>query len=114
MDPPDEVYCLATDPPERIRRVFANHGYCIFREFLSLQEVGQAKDSVERLVSTLADNPGVPREDLAYDDVSRPLTLKQIQHLHEHNAFCGALMQTTLRPLAACALGECVVSRNMQ
>jgi phytanoyl-CoA hydroxylase len=88
-------------------------GFLAFRGFLIGTELNKLLSNVDRLLSEMVTN--LPREHVFYEDRNDPATLKQIQHLEEHDAwFDGLLTAGLFRELAESLLGGPVVPKNMQ
>jgi len=127
--------CVTTDDsPAVIHNSFTEHGFCVFRNFLSHREVEEAIREIELFKDGLKDSD-ISSEHIMYDDPELPSTLKQIQRLHgktivtsrttnlnsnpiilipEHSPFFGELMTAKMEPISQAALGEGVVQKNMQ
>ena len=113
--PASACVCRTTQPAE-IREAFARHGFCVLRGFLPPEQAAEALETMDAFIQDLPlkiERGELPAEACMYDDSSRPLTLKQIQHLDQHSAYFQQLMEEELRPVCEAALGETVVSKNM-
>ena len=88
-------------------------GFSVFRGFLASTALAELRSNVDRLLGEMV--PNLPREHVFYEDRNDSATLKQIQHLEEHDAwFHGLLTAGLFRELAESLLGGPVVPKNMQ
>eukprot|EP00927_Polykrikos_kofoidii_P071975 TRINITY_DN68154_c0_g1_i1.p1 TRINITY_DN68154_c0_g1~~TRINITY_DN68154_c0_g1_i1.p1 ORF type:complete len:296 (+),score=34.12 TRINITY_DN68154_c0_g1_i1:65-952(+) len=105
------------DAADDIAAAFDEHGFCVFRGFLSHDEANTLLARADALASSLPERVAageIPPEHAQYDHADCPATLKQIQSLHECDSLFGSFMEQRLRPLCESILGEKVVSQNMQ
>lgn len=99
----------------RAALLFETHGYIVVRRFLS----GSSLESLKRSVLELAgaDSPrraAIPTEQVFYDDPSDPTTLKQIQHLYDHDDYVKELFHGRCKALAELLLGAAAEGQNCQ
>lgn len=112
---PPSALCSSGDPKEKIHATFAEHGFCVFRNFLDEAAVKEAVKQIETFIAKLSENDSIPAQHVMRDDANRPTTLKQIQMLHQHCPYFGEeIMEGKMRTVAEAALGEAVVAKNMQ
>ena len=94
------------------REIFEQEGYVALPGFLTGQEVVEVHANLVRFIAEVL--PGLPREQVFYEDLSRPDTLKQIQQMHTHDPFFGQLFEGKFKALAEELLDGGVVGKNMQ
>ena len=93
-----------------LRTSFEGDGYVFCKSFVDVQEILQNLDRFVREVV-----PGMPPELVFFEDKSQADSLKQLQLLHENDAFFRQLANGgPFRELAELLLGESVVCKNMQ
>ena len=80
--------------------------------FLSRSEVATCLREVERYVTEVV--PGLPAEHVFYEDKDDLATLKQLQRMHEHDAWFGEFFADKPQRLAEDLLGTEVVGKNLQ
>lgn len=80
------------------RSSFKKNGYATFRGRLSSERVKALRSEVERLCE--AGWPGCPRGDVFFQDVSNPLSLKQVQQVHRQSELFAAVAEDVCRPIA--------------
>ena len=92
---------------------FDESGFVAFRGFLQGAQLQNLTDHVDRLAHEVV--PSIPREQVFYEDKCDPTSLKQIQHLGEHDAWFGKLFaKGPFRETAEWLLGKLVVPVNLQ
>ena len=116
---PEQPEFVAENLRTAMRTSFVRGGFVVLRNFLSKTDVAAAVAELDSLVdaihSTKRGGEGeIPCKHVMYDDVARPLTLKQIQMLHTHSAYFGELITKRFSAVAALLLGEDAVAKNMQ
>lgn len=112
---PNSAVC-STSEPEAVRRSFLEHGFVVFRGFLSPAAVAEARSSVDAFVAHIparVHEGSLPAAHVMLDDTSRPSTLKQVQQLHTHDQYCASLARS-LQELGVVVLGEPCTLQNMQ
>jgi len=101
--------------PRRAHDVHPGGGnWCVaLPGFLDAAEVAELRDEFARFREAVL--PRLPREEVFYEKLGDESTLKQVQRLHEHDAFFGRMMTAgKFRRVAEIVLGESVTCRNMQ
>jgi len=94
------------------REIFEQDGFVAVSGFCVTRELDDIEDALRRFIEGRLD--ALPPEHVFYEDTNDPATLKQIQRLHEHDDFFGALMDDAPWRLAEELLNEQVVGRNLQ
>lgn len=101
------------DRNEKYKAQFREEGYIAVRKFLSQQEVSEIDAKVRELVDTKISS--MPPEHVFYEDKGDASTLKQLQHLDQHDPFFQSLFNSQeITGLAEGLLGDAVVAKNMQ
>ena len=97
----------------KVLTAFESDGYVALSGFMTGNECAQVED---RVVSFIRDNvPALPREQVYYEDINNPETLKQIQHLYTHDPYFEQLMfGSNFERLAELLLEGSVEGKNMQ
>ncbi len=99
--------------PAAARATFMSDGYIVLRGFLSAQEVAETRENVTRFIADIV--PQLPREQVFYEDLGRPDSLKQIQQMFRHDAFFENLFfASQFEQVAEVLLDGPVVGQNMQ
>ena len=80
--------------------------------FYSEDELQAIEDAVECFIAECV--PVLPPDHVFYEDKDNRTTLKQIQHMHEHEPFFDHLMNDKPKILAQELLGEPVAGKNLQ
>ena len=94
------------------RTNFERDGFVAVSAFYASAEL---KKIEQKLIGFMSNKlSSLPPEHVFFEDINDPLSLKQIQRLHEHEPFFGQLMDGRPRALAEELLGESVVSKNLQ
>ena len=91
---------------------FAEKGYAVFPSFLSLGEVEDILQNVDRYIAEVV--PGLSAEEVFYEERGNMQTLKQLQSMHLHDRWFGDFFQGRVRELAGQLLGSEVIAKNMQ
>ena len=91
---------------------FAEKGYAVFPSFLSLCEVEDTLQNVERYIAEVV--PGLSAKEVFYEEQGKPETLKQLQSMHLHDQWFGDFFRGRVRELAGQLLGSEVIAKNMQ
>lgn len=93
--------------------LFHKNGFVLLKDFLTQSEVQEVHANLDRFIRDRV--PSMPREQVFYEDRSRPETLKQIQQLQTHDAFFESMMiESPIEDLARSVLGGDVIPKNMQ
>ncbi|MEM7033760.1 MAG: phytanoyl-CoA dioxygenase family protein [Chloroflexota bacterium] len=99
--------------PESAREAFLADGYIVFRNFLSSEEVANVHNNLARFIAEVL--PDLPREQVFYEDLDDPTSLKQIQQMYTHDHFFKSLFfQSKFEAVAEALLAGPVVGKNMQ
>ena len=91
---------------------FERDGFVVMPGFFGQEELAAIETALSRFLERRLH--ALPPEHVFYEDKADPATLKQIQRLHEHDAFFGELFNHKPRRLAEELLGESVVGKNLQ
>ncbi len=99
--------------PDAAREIFMTDGYIVLRGFLSTDEVSETHENLTRFIADVV--PGLPREQVFYEDLKQPDSLKQIQQMFRHDAFFAKLFfRSKFEQVAEVLLNGPVVGQNMQ
>ena len=92
---------------------FERDGYVQLTGFFDSQEMAEVEENLQRYIREVI--PQVPETEVYYEEKGRPDTLKQLQRLHEYDAFFEKLFVGNRgQGLAAMLLGGPVVPKNIQ
>lgn len=92
---------------------FHKDGFVFLSNFLTKDELTELMAQVERFITEIV--PQLPPEHVFYEDKSNSETLKQIQHMGDHDPWFHALFTNSrFRELAEILLDGQVVPKNMQ
>ena len=92
---------------------FDRDGFLAVRPLFGPAEMAEIAARLDRFIAERV--PDLPSEEVYYEDRSDRTTLKQMQRLHEHDPWFGALTREgIIRNLAETALGEPVRPVNLQ
>lgn len=95
------------------KEAFARDGYVFFKGFMNSDEISALQTQVDRFIADVV--PTLPRDQVFYEDKSRPDTLKQIQRLWIHDpAFERLMIDSPFREVAELLLDDDVVPKNLQ
>ncbi len=95
------------------RGAFTRDGYLALSAFLTPDEVAETKEVVARFIGHKV--PNLPREQVFYEELGKPETLKQVQYLFRHDTHFERLMfGGKFQQLAELLLQGPVVGKNMQ
>ena len=90
---------------------FRRDGFVRIQQFLSADEVADMRANLDRVIAETV--PGLPRECAFYEDRDDASTLKQIQHLEEHDGYFQTWFAGRFADLAGDLLGD-AVGKNFQ
>ena len=94
-------------------RSFEADGYVAFPQFVGGDEMAELTANVDRFIKDVV--PKLPEEHVFYEDKNDSQTLKQIQHMEEHDSWFQQLfLEGRFRQLAQHLLGGPVVPKNIQ
>ena len=92
---------------------YARDGYVMLPGFLDASGASDVSMELDRVIREVV--PSMPAEHVFYEDKGERSTLKQLQHLDQHDAWFGELFQTgRFRLLAEELLRGPVVPKNLQ
>ena len=101
------------DQPQQALEAFTRDGYVALTGFLSADEVAETREAVARLIRDRV--PHLAREQVFYEELGQPNTLKQILGLYNHDSYFENLMfGSKFEKLAEVLLQGPVVGKNMQ
>ncbi len=99
--------------PDAARATFMADGYIVLRGFLNAEEVAETRANLTRFIANVL--PKLPREQVFYENLSQPDSLKQILQMYRHDAFFeGLFFESKFEQVAEVLLGGPVVGQNMQ
>lgn len=102
-----------TSEPTTLRQHFEQDGYVAIRSFLGVAELTELIKHVDRFIREVI--PALPPEHVFYEDKADCSTLKQIQHMGQHDPWFHDLWTSgRFRELAELLLGGTVVPKNLQ
>ena len=81
---------LWQDQPQQALQSFNRDGYVALTGFLAADEVAETREAVARLIRDRV--PHLAREQVFYEELGQPDTLKQILGLYNHDSFFKRLM----------------------
>ncbi len=97
---------------EQLRRYRAD-GFLAIPQFVVGDELTNLVAHVERFINAIV--PAMPSEQVFYEDKSDLGTLKQIQHMGDHDEWFNELFTASrIRNIAEAVVGSPVVPKNMQ
>jgi phytanoyl-CoA hydroxylase len=91
---------------------YREDGFAALREFFSAAEIAEIRENLDRVIAEIV--PGLPPEVAFYEDREEAATLKQIQHLEQHDPFFGNLFAGRFETLASTLLEDEVIGKNLQ
>ncbi len=104
---------LWQDQPQHALEAYTRDGYLALSGFLTAAEVEETRQSVAHFISERV--PQLPREQVFYETLGQPDTLKQIIGLFNHDAYFHRIMfGSRFEKLAELLLQGPVVGKNMQ
>lgn len=93
--------------------LFKQSGYAVFRNFVAAEEATRIGSTIRRFLSDIV--PGQSPVEIYYEDMDRPATCKQIQHLENHGRdFSNLMFNSRFESLAEALLGEPAQGKNLQ
>lgn len=95
-----------------LQRQFRTDGYAAVPAFLSAKDSAACLREVDRFIVEVV--PGLPPDQVFYEDKNDPTTLKQLQRMHEHDPWFNAFFNGAPRQLAEELLGTQVKGQNLQ
>ena len=99
--------------PPQVRESFERDGYVQIPAFLDSSIITQVDQQLQRFIRNTV--PTMPSEQVFYEIKGEPSTLKQIQHLENHDTWFSALFQDgPFRRLAENLLGCDCIPINLQ
>lgn len=98
---------------EAIKKMYDENGYVVIRKFLDANEISELKNEIDWFIKSMV--PGLPRESVFYEDKNNLSTLKQIQHLDQHNTYFHKLAHSPkVKQLANLLLCGKAILKNVQ
>jgi phytanoyl-CoA hydroxylase len=98
---------------ETIQEQFDRDGYVCLKQFLSADEVVEAREHLDRFIRECV--PDMPPEFVFYEDKSDKTTLKQMQNLHTQDPYFESLLTNSkAQELAEIVLKGAVVPQNLE
>ena len=92
---------------------FSRDGYVIVRNFLSPREVAELEQILSRYIDQTV--PGLPPTDVFYETKGSPETLKQMQFMHNNDAFFAQFLRRNMYlELAEALLGMSAVAQGVE
>ena len=92
---------------------FARDGFVLLREFVAGHALADLLQQVDRFIRETV--PVIPPEQVFYEDKQDPQTLKQVQHVGEHDPwFADLFLRGRFREAAAQLLSGEVIPKNFQ
>ena len=99
--------------PQIALDAFTRDGFLALTAFLTPDEVAETRTEVARFIRDRV--PQLPREQVFYETLGEPDTLKQIVYLYQHESYFERLMfDSKFEQLAELLLQGPVVGKNMQ
>ena len=109
LDPSSTHLDLSTDARPR----YAEEGFLCIRNFIHGDELEELRANIQRFLDEVL--PTLPNDHVFYEDKSNVRSLKQIQHLEDHDPwFHRAFTAGVFRTLAEFLLQEKVTPKNLQ
>jgi phytanoyl-CoA hydroxylase len=94
-------------------KAFKTDGFVALPQFVGGEELTELLAHVERFISDIV--PQLPQERVFYEDKNDEATLKQIQHMADHDPWFNELFTSSrFREVAQILLDGPVVPKNMQ
>ena len=97
---------------EPMKEIFEQQGFVKIPGFLSAAEVSNCLGELDRYISEIV--PSLPAEHVFYEQRGDRSSLKQLQRMHEYDAWFGGLFAGKPVDLARELLGSEVTGQNMQ
>ena len=98
------------NPP--LPKAFKEDGFVAVPQFCNQMELSAIESALAHFIDVRV--PQLPAEEVFYEDKANPVSLKQIQRLHEHDDFFGEFFNEKPKALAEELLGEPVIGKNLQ
>ncbi len=97
----------------KLMQKFKADGFVALRKFIAGEELTELIENVDRFIEKIV--PQLPPEQLFYEDKNDAATLKQIQHMGDHDPWFHELFTNSrFREVAELFLAGPVVPKNMQ
>lgn len=104
---------MRTTSNDELLKAFKTDGFVAMPQFVSGEELTELLTHVERFICGIV--PKLPSEQVFYEDKDNPATLKQIQHMGDHDPWFHELFTSSrFREVAELLLDGPVVPKNMQ
>lgn len=98
--------------PQAVLNLFKQDGFIVLPGFLDSAEVEAVYTNLNRFITEVM--PTLPTQQVYYEDLAQPDTLKQIQQVHNHDAYFEGLYHGKFERLAELLLEGGVDGKNMQ
>lgn len=103
----------ATPDPAQLCRGFDDDGYVAITPLLDAAKMAEINAELDRYIRDVM--PGMPVEEVYFEDRADRATLKQMQKLSVYDAYFRNLMEgSVIRDIASAVMGEPVVPQNLQ
>ena len=101
------------DDAAAMLETFHRDGFVALPEFLNRVEVKEVEDNLNRFIASVI--PTMPRNQVFYEHLDRPDSLKQIQQMYLHDSFFKELfLDSKFERLAEILMEGSVDGKNMQ
>lgn len=97
---------------DEVATSFSLNGFIYIPNFFNNDEINEIRQATDRYIKEIA--PHRPAKEIFYENDDNPDSLKQIQLMHQHDAFFKELIEGKLKKLAEIVLGEPVKPVNLQ
>jgi phytanoyl-CoA hydroxylase len=98
---------------ELIKKRFEEDGYVFLPGFLSQEEITNVNQKLEVFIANVV--PGLPANDVFYEDKNDPQTLKQIMHVSEYEPYFAPMLHNSkFSEIAGQLLEDQVVPRILE
>ena len=91
---------------------FDRDGFVAVSDFLNPGEVRACREQLDRFIDAVV--PGMPDDQVFYEQKGTASTLKQLQRMHEHDAWFDEFFRGKPKALAEELLGTEVIGKNLQ
>lgn len=98
---------------KQVRADFDRDGYVAITPLFDAERMAEINSELDRFIAEVV--PGMPREEVYYEQRGDAATLKQLQKMSVYDGYFRELIETDIiRDLAEAALGEEAVAQNLQ
>lgn len=96
-----------------IKEDYDRDGYVFIKSFLSKEEIDKINNEIKNFIERQV--PVMPRSFVFYEDNNDATTLKQLQDIHQYNAFFAQILTgSRFEEIAKLLLGENVIGKNLE